>query len=96
MRFQNSRRRIFGFRRNRCRRNQQPVLRGSINTTEQISAIHVDTLKNDAGPVERLSFMVNKQARNNPLTVRDLLQATRIAPCFIGVSGKSPKPKCAP
>ena len=30
MRFQNSRRRIFGFRRNRCRRNQQPVRRGVI------------------------------------------------------------------
>lgn len=58
-------------------------LRGSINTAEQISAIHVDTLKNDAGPVERLSFMVNKQARNNPLTVRDLLQATRIAPAHV-------------
>ncbi|MCQ2103699.1 MAG: ABC transporter substrate-binding protein [Fibrobacter sp.] len=60
-------------------------LRGSINTAEQISAIHVDTLKN--GPegqvTERLAFMVNKKARNNPLTVRDLLQATRIAPSHV-------------
>ena len=60
-------------------------LRGSINSAEQISAIHIDSLKN--GPegqvTERLSFIVNKKARNNPLTVRDLLQATRIAPSHI-------------
>lgn len=61
------------------------LLRGSINSAEQISAIHVDTLKNgpEGAVAERLSFIVNKQARNNPLTVRDLLQATRIAPAHI-------------
>lgn len=60
-------------------------LRGSINSTEQISAIHIDTLKkNDDGTVsERLSFMVAKDKRNNPLTVRDMLQATRIAPSHV-------------
>ncbi len=58
-------------------------LRGSINSAEQISAIHVDTLKVDGQDVERLSFMVNKKARNNPLTVRDMLQSTRIAPSHV-------------
>ena len=63
-------------------------LRGSINSTEQISAIHIDTLKTelegaDVRPIERLSFIVNKQARNNPLTVRDLLQSIRIAPSHV-------------
>ena len=60
-------------------------LRGSINSAEQISAIHVDTLKNQPEGVvaERLSFIVNKQARNNPLTVRDMLQSTRIAPSHV-------------
>ena len=60
-------------------------LRGSINSTEQISAIHIDTLqKNEDGTVaERLSFMVAKDKRNNPLTVRDMLQATRIAPSHV-------------
>lgn len=60
-------------------------LRGSINSTEQISAIHIDTLKkNEDGTVaERLSFMVAKDKRNNPLTVRDMLQSTRIAPSHV-------------
>ena len=60
-------------------------LRGSINSTEQISAIHIDTLKKneDGTVVERLSFMVAKDKRNNPLTVRDMLQATRIAPSHV-------------
>ena len=53
---------------------------GSINTTEQISAIHVDTLKaepaaEDAPVAERISFIVAKDKRNNPLSVMDLLQA---------------------
>ena len=56
---------------------------GSINTTEQISAIHVDTLKaepaaEDAPVAERISFIVAKDKRNNPLSVMDLLQAIRI------------------
>ncbi|WP_297700191.1 ABC transporter substrate-binding protein [uncultured Fibrobacter sp.] len=59
-------------------------LRGSINSTEQISAIHIDTLKKGDGvATERLSFMVAKDKRNNPLTVRDMLQATRIAPSHV-------------
>lgn len=62
--------------------------KGSINTSEQISAIHVDTLKaepaaQDAPVAERLSFIVNKEQRNNPLSVRDLLQAIRIAPAHV-------------
>lgn len=66
---------------------------GSINTAEQISEIHVDTLYNepaegDSTAVrtvkgERLAFMVAKDKRNNPLSVRDLLQAIRIAPAHI-------------
>lgn len=61
---------------------------GAINTSEQISAIHVDTLKaepaaQDAPVVERLSFIVAKDKRNNPLSVRDLLQAIRIAPAHV-------------
>ena len=58
---------------------------GAVNTTEQIFAIHVDTLnrKNDGTVVERLSFMVAKDKRNNPLSVRDLLQAIRIVPAHV-------------
>ena len=59
-------------------------LRSSINSTEQISAIHIDSLKGADGVItERLSFMVAKDKRNNPLTVRDMLQATRIAPSHV-------------
>ena len=59
-------------------------LRGSINSTEQISAIHIDSLKGADGIItERLSFMVAKNRRNNPLTVRDMLQSTRIAPSHV-------------
>ena len=69
---------------------------GAINTSEQISAIHVDTLYAEpaaqdsaqtAAPKqmkgERLSFIVNKAQRNNPLSVRDLLQAIRIVPAHV-------------
>ena len=61
---------------------------GSINTTEQISAIHVDTLKaepaaEDAPVAERISFIVAKDKRNNPLSVMDLLQAIRIVPAHV-------------
>ena len=58
---------------------------GAINTTEQISEIHVDTLKrNEDGSVtERLSFLVAKDKRNNPLSVRDLLQAIHIVPAHV-------------
>lgn len=67
--------------------------KGSINTAEQISAIHVDTIyaepaaEDTAGERkmvgERLAFIVNKAQRNNPLSVRDLLQAIRIAPAHV-------------
>ena len=65
--------------------------KGSINTSEQISAIHVDTLYAEPAAEdqerkmlgERLSFIVNKAQRNNPLSVRDLLQAIRIAPSHV-------------
>ena len=36
---------------------------GSINTSEQISAIHVDTVKSEpAGEVERVAFLINKES----------------------------------
>ena len=57
---------------------------GSINTSEQISAIHVDTIKSEpAGEVERVAFLINKKQRNNPLSVMDLLQAIRIVPAHV-------------
>ncbi len=57
---------------------------GSINTSEQISAIHVDTVKSEpAGEVERVAFLINKKQRNNPLSVLDLLQAIRIVPAHV-------------
>ena len=57
---------------------------GSINTSEQISAIHVDTIKSEpAGQVERIAFLVNKKQRNNPLSVLDLMQAIRIVPAHV-------------
>ena len=67
--------------------------KGSINTSEQISDIHVDTLYAEPAAEdstaerkmigERLAFIVNKAQRNNPLSVRDLLQAIRIAPAHV-------------
>ena len=56
---------------------------GSINTSEQISAIHVDTIAEPAGAVERIAFLVNKKQRNNPLSVMDLMQAIRIVPAHV-------------
>ena len=57
---------------------------GSINTSEQISAIHVDTVKSEpAGEVERVAFLINKKQRNNPLSVMDLMQAIRIVPAHV-------------
>ena len=50
---------------------------------EQISAIHVDTVDVNGVPTERLSFMVAKTKRNNPLSVRDLLQSIRIVPAHV-------------
>lgn len=50
---------------------------------EQVSAIHVDTVGVNGVQTERLSFMVAKQKRNNPLSVRDILQAIRIVPAHV-------------
>ncbi|MCK9182299.1 MAG: ABC transporter substrate-binding protein [Fibrobacteraceae bacterium] len=50
---------------------------------DQISAIHVDTVLVDSVKTERLAFMVAKEKRNNPLSVRDVLQAIRIVPAHI-------------
>ena len=46
---------------------------------EFVSEITVDTVNN----VERISFMVNKKARNNPLAILDQLQAIRIVPSHV-------------
>jgi len=46
---------------------------------EFVSGIKVDTVDN----VERVSFMVNKKERNNPLAILDQLQAIRIVPAHI-------------
>ena len=64
---------------------------GSINTSEQISAIHVDTVKSEpAGEVERVAFLINKKQRNNPLSVMDLLQAIRIVPAHVFPMDQNP------
>ena len=59
----------------------------AINTSEQITGVNVNVIAqvdsatgDTLSKVERLSFMVNKKGRNNPLSVRDLLQAIRIVP----------------
>lgn len=44
-----------------------------------VSEVKVETVNN----VERLTFIVNKEARNNPLLVLDLLQAIRIIPAHV-------------
>jgi len=46
---------------------------------EFVSEIKVDTVNG----VERMSFMVNKNERNNPLVILDQLQAIRIVPSHI-------------
>jgi peptide/nickel transport system substrate-binding protein len=46
---------------------------------EFVSEIIVDTVDN----IERVSFMVNKNKRNNPLAILDQLQAIRIVPAHI-------------
>lgn len=51
--------------------------------TEQISGINVDTVETENGTVERLSFMVNKEKRNNPLGVYDILQGIRVVPSHV-------------
>ncbi len=46
---------------------------------EFVSGIKVDTVDG----IERISFMVNKKERNNPLAILDQLQAIRIVPAHI-------------
>jgi peptide/nickel transport system substrate-binding protein len=46
---------------------------------EFVSEIKVDTVNG----VERISFMVNKKERNNPLAILDQLQAVRIVPAHV-------------
>jgi len=51
--------------------------------TEFISGINVDTVDNAGTKTERLSFLVDKKGRNNPLVILDLLQAIRIVPAHV-------------
>jgi peptide/nickel transport system substrate-binding protein len=50
---------------------------------EFISGINVDTVEANGAKVERLSFLVDKKGRNNPLVILDLLQAIRIVPSHV-------------
>ncbi|NLG16369.1 MAG: ABC transporter substrate-binding protein [Fibrobacter sp.] len=50
---------------------------------EFISGINVANVDVNGAKVERLSFMVNKKGRNNPLVILDLLQAIRIVPAHV-------------
>jgi len=50
---------------------------------EFISGINVDTVDVNGAKVERLSFLVDKKGRNNPLVILDLLQAIRIVPAHV-------------
>jgi peptide/nickel transport system substrate-binding protein len=47
--------------------------------SEFVSEIKVDTINNN----ERISFIVNKEGRNNPLVILDQLQAIRIIPAHV-------------
>lgn len=58
-------------------------MKGSINTSEQIVAIHIDTLATKPVVQERISFIIARDKRNNPLVVRDLLQSVRIVPAHV-------------
>lgn len=51
--------------------------------TEFIAGINVDTVDNAGAKIERLSFLVDKKGRNNPLVILDLLQAIRIVPAHV-------------
>ena len=50
---------------------------------EFISKINVVTVDNGGVKTERLSFLVDKKGRNNPLVILDLLQAIRIVPAHV-------------
>ncbi len=45
-----------------------------------VSDIKVETVGEEGAQVEQVSFLVNKEKRNNPLGIMDLLQAVRIVP----------------
>jgi peptide/nickel transport system substrate-binding protein len=51
--------------------------------TEFIAGINVDTLDAAGAKTERLSFLVDKKGRNNPLVILDLIQAIRIVPSHV-------------
>lgn len=51
--------------------------------TEFISGINVDTVDAAGAKTERLSFLVDKKGRNNPLVILDLIQAIRIVPSHL-------------
>ncbi len=50
---------------------------------EFISVVNVTTVDNGGVKTERLSFLVDKKGRNNPLVILDLLQAIRIVPSHV-------------
>lgn len=50
---------------------------------EFISRIDVKTVDVNGAKTERLSFLVDKKGRNNPLVILDLLQAIRIVPAHV-------------
>lgn len=50
---------------------------------EFIAGINVDTVDNAGAKTERLSFLVDKKGRNNPLVILDLLQAIRVVPSHV-------------
>jgi peptide/nickel transport system substrate-binding protein len=50
---------------------------------EFISKINVTTVDNKGVKTERLSFLVDKKGRNNPLVILDLLQAIRVVPAHV-------------
>jgi len=52
-------------------------------TVEFITGINVAKVDVNGVSVERLSFMVDKKGRNNPLVILDHLQAVRIVPAHI-------------
>jgi peptide/nickel transport system substrate-binding protein len=51
--------------------------------TEFISAINVAKVDVNGVSVERISFLVDKKGRNNPLVILDFLQAVRIVPAHV-------------
>jgi peptide/nickel transport system substrate-binding protein len=50
---------------------------------QYIAVVNVSTVDNKGVKTERLSFVVDKKGRNNPLVILDLLQAIRIVPSHV-------------